>query len=266
MSGFNINNFVIDRVLRGLMTSTTDGSLLWSINQITNPSLNISMETADAVDAMGNTLVTFNRSKSAEFTAENSLFDLGLFAAQNGQDKQIATTANKITTPCFETLTVPNPNTDAVVLAHTPKETPAYIYELKGDGTLGAVLTYASTAGTGKFTYNSSAHSITFPTDAVVGSQYFISYEYDSEDAVSVTGNAVDFPRSGKFIMEVLGTDVCDTSALIHAFVIFPNAKLDGNVDISFTTDGTHPFTIQANQAYCDTEKLLFQIIVPEEE
>ena len=66
--------------------------------------------------------------------------------------------------------------------------------------------------------------------------------------------------------MEVLGTDVCDQSTLIHAYVIFPNAKLDANVDISFATDGNHPFTIQAQQAYCDKEKRLFQIVVPDEE
>ena len=32
---FDVNNFVIDRVLRGIMTSTNDGSYLFSMNQIT---------------------------------------------------------------------------------------------------------------------------------------------------------------------------------------------------------------------------------------
>ena len=59
---FNINNFVIDHVLRGVMTSA-DGSYLWSINQITEPSLNITSETAEAVDALGSAIATFNRGK-----------------------------------------------------------------------------------------------------------------------------------------------------------------------------------------------------------
>ena len=65
--------------------------------------------------------------------------------------------------------------------------------------------------------------------------------------------------------MEVLGCDVCDQTNLIHAYVEFPNAKLDGNVDYSFTTDGTHPFTIRAMQDYCNKEKVLFRVIIPEE-
>lgn len=260
---FDVNNFVIDHVIRGIMTSTADGSVMWSINQITEPSLNVTSETAQAVDALNTPIATFNRGKTAEFTANNSLFDLGLFAAQNGVEKQIANSTSKIVVPCFETIVVPNPNTTAVSLSHTPKDTPKEIFRLKGDGTLGEKLVYSSTAGAGKFTY--SAGQITFPTEATSGDEYFVNYEYDSENAVSVTGDAINFPKAGKFIMEVLGTDVCDTTTLIHAFIVFPNAKLDANVDISFTTDGAHPFTIQAQQAYCDRVKTLFSIIIPDE-
>ncbi len=39
---FDINNFVIDRCIRGVMTSTADGSVMYSINQIEDPALNIS--------------------------------------------------------------------------------------------------------------------------------------------------------------------------------------------------------------------------------
>ena len=66
--------------------------------------------------------------------------------------------------------------------------------------------------------------------------------------------------------MEVLGTNVCEPTTLVHAYIVFPNAKLDANVDVSFTTDGNHPFTLQAQQAYCDKEKVLFKVIIPNEE
>lgn len=265
MATFDVNNFVIDHVLRGIMTSSSDGSVLWSINQITEPSLSVTTESTEAVDALGSTIATFYRSKKAEFTANNSLFDLGLFAAQQGTEKQVASSTNKITVPVFETLTVPSDSKN-VTLAHAPKETPQFIYELKGDGTLGESLAYSSTAATGKFTYEDGTHVITLPSTATAGAQYFINYEYDAESAVSVTGDAINFPKAGKFIMEILGTDVCDQTTLIHAYVIFPNAKLKADVDLSFTTDGNHAFTIEANQSYCDTEKTLFQIVVPDEE
>ena len=266
MANFDINNFAIDHVLRGIMTSSADGSLMWAINQITEPSLSVTAEKSEAVDAIGSTTATFNRAKKAEFTANNSLFDLGLYAAQNGVEKEIATDADKIITPAFETIAVPATASTPVVLAHKPLAAPTEIYQLKGDGSLGEKLTYSATAGTGKFTYDEDAHSITFPTNSTPKSEYFIQYEYEATRAVSVSGDAINFPKAGKFIMEVLGTDVCDQSTLIHAYIIFPNAKLDANVDVTFTTEGNHPFTIQAQQAYCDSKKQLFQIVVPDEE
>ena len=39
---FDINNFVIDRVVRAVALSQTDESVLFSINQVTNPSLTVS--------------------------------------------------------------------------------------------------------------------------------------------------------------------------------------------------------------------------------
>ena len=90
-------------------------------------------------------------------------------------------------------------------------------------------------------------------------------YEYDAKSGAAVKADGINFPKKGKFVLEVLGSDVCDQDTLVHAYVIFGNAKLDGNVDYSFTTDGTHPFTIKALQDYCDKEKKLFTIVIPDE-
>lgn len=266
MSNFDLNNFVIDHILRGLMTSSADGSVMWSINQITEPSLSVTSETSEAVDALGSPIATFNRGKKAEFSANNSLFDLGLFAAQNGVDKEIADDDNTIIAPAFETITVPSAASTPVRLKHAPTVIPTEIYQLKGDGTMGEKLVYSATAKSGCFTYDESSHEITFPSSAVAGTEYFVQYEYAASRAVAVSGDALNFPRAGKFVMEVLGTDVCDPSTLVHAYIIFPNAKLDANVDVSFTTDGNHPFKLQAQQSYCDSKKQLFSIVIPDEE
>ena len=97
-----VNNFVVDHVLRGIMVNKK-GEYMWSINQITNPSLNVSLsDTAQAVDALGTPIAEFDRGRSAEFGAENSLFDLSLYAAQMGRDVEIASGAKKIVVPTFE--------------------------------------------------------------------------------------------------------------------------------------------------------------------
>ena len=48
-----IQLFVIDRVTRGVALSQKDDSVLFSINQMQNVSLNCASESTDAVDALG---------------------------------------------------------------------------------------------------------------------------------------------------------------------------------------------------------------------
>lgn len=218
-----------------------------------------------AVDALGSTIASFDRGRNAEFSAENSIFDLGLYAAQLGQEKQIASASKKIVAPAFETIEVEEGKTE-YVLAHEPKEDVTVIYALNGDGTLGEAFAAGSSASATEFVYDDSTHTITVPTGIDTGEELFIMYEYDMENGVAITADAISLPKKGKFILEVLGCDVCDQETLIHAYLVCEQAKLSGDVDYSFTTDGAHPFTIQCEQKYCDKEKKLFKLIIPNEE
>ena len=85
----------------------------------------------------------------------------------------------------------------------------------------------------------------------------FVMYEYETENAVEVVNSATNFPVGCKFIMEVLGCDVCDQTNLVYAYVIFNNFKLSPDFDWSIQTDGSHPFSGKAQQDYCDKEKRL---------
>jgi len=151
-----------------------------------------------------------------------------------------------------------------VVLKHKPIEPLTTIYELRGDSTMGKKYVVNTTATVDKFAYDETSRTITLPTSVEVGSQIFVMYEYESENAVEVVASANEFPKAGKFVMEVLGNDICDPTTLIYAYVIFPNAKLDPNADVTFSTEGKHPFTMKAQQAYCDKQKTLFKIVIPQ--
>jgi hypothetical protein len=260
---FDVSNFVIDRILRGVMTSTADGSVMYSINQIENPSLECTADEKKAVDALGTTIQTYHLAKNATLSAENSMFDLSLMATQLGTEKKVATTASKITVPAFETIDVAGAT---AVLKHTPTETLTAIYALKGDSTMGTKYLPNATATADKFAFDLESKTITLPTGVTVGSQIFVMYEYLSDAAVEVVNSANSFPKAGKFVMEVLGNDVCDPTTLIYAYVIFPNAKLDPNTTVQFSTESKHPFKMLAQQAYCDKQKTLFKIVIPQAE
>ena len=258
---FDLNNFVIDRIVRGVALSQKDDSVLFSINQIQNASLNCASESTDAVDAMGTPIATFYRAKSAEFSAENALFDMNLMATQLGTKKKVASADAKVIAPAMESFTAKD---GKYVLKHAPVAAPAEIYAINGDSTFGVKYVKETAVSATAFAYVEADHSITLPTGVADGTEMFVMYEYETENAVEVVNSATNFPVGCKFVMEVLGCDVCDQTNLVYAYVIFNNAKLSPDFDWSIATDGTHPFSMKAQQDYCDKEKRLFSIIIPE--
>ena len=249
---FDINNFVIDRVIRGVALSQKDDSVLFSINQMQNVSLNCASESTDAVDALGTPIATFYRAKSAEFSAENAIFDMNLMATQLGTAKKVASSGSKITTPAMESFTYGTGNYE---LKHTPKTVPNEIYVLNGDSTFGKKFVKGTAASDSEFAITNK--TLALPTGLAATDELFVMYDYETDSAVEVVNSATEFPVGCKFIMEILGCDVCDQTSLIHAYLIFPNFKLSPDFDWSIATDGAHPFSGKAQQAYCDKEKRL---------
>ena len=248
----NMNNFVIDRILRAVGKSKA-GDVLFAINQVTNPSLSVTSETAEAVDALGSRIAVFNRAKSCEFSAENALFDMGLMAVQAGSKDGVIRGAVK-EVPAFDSIEDGN-------LAHTPVPADAVkIYEVNGDGSFGAEVKKSADGGTdGGFVLEG-----TTVTGLAEGKQYMAVYEYDATEAIAVVNSASEFPNACELILEVLGCDVCDQEKLIYAYLIFPNFKISPDFDWSIATDGTHPFSGMAMQNYCDTKKELYRLVIVE--
>lgn len=261
---FDINAFVINKIVRGTAFSL-NGNMLYTINQIQNASLSCTSESADAVDAMGSPITTFYRAKTAELSAENALFDLSLLAAQSGSKKNVASETAKIVCPAFDSIIVEADKTD-YELKHTPMAgaEPTEIFVLKGDSTFGEKYVKGTAASDTEFAL--SGKTLQIPTGLAAGVELCVIYDYESTAAVEVVNSATEFPSSCKFVMEVLGCEACNPDEMIYAYIIFPNAKLSPDFDWSIQTDGAHPFTMRAQQAYCDKEKKLFSIIVPSDE
>lgn len=234
---FDLNNFVIDRVVRGIATDMKTGDVLFSINQITNPSLNCASESADAVDALNVPIATFYRAKTCEFSAENALFDMNLLATQAGTTKKVASSTTKIDTPCFQTIDVTSAT--SYTLSHTPKtDTTPKIYVLNGDGTLGDKVEIKSTAAARDVALAGATLTIVVGDGGfIAGEQLFVMYEYEADGteavkdstgkittpgngAVEVVNSATNFPVGCKFVMEILGADVCDQTNLIYAYLV----------------------------------------------
>lgn len=251
----NMNNFVIDRVLRGLFLDSGNGDVLFSLNQIQNPSLTVSSESSDAVDALGTPIATFYRAKNAEFSAENALFDMNLMAAQSGST---VTRSGAIEVPVFKEILAADYATTsipAIDAASGDKRVAGslHLYEMNGDGTLGA-----------EVDLDTDAMPAQIPNANAIGYLAYYNVVKPSGKAIELANYANKFPTAGKFVMEVLGCNVCDQTELIYAYIIFPNAKLSPDFDWSIATDSTHPFSMKAMQDYCSPSNKLFSIVIAE--
>lgn len=245
-----INNFLVNRVL-SVTGIDKDENILYRLVQPQNISLSTTSETAEVVDNMGSPLVTFDRSKSAELSGENAIFDMSLMAVQHGTTVE----TNVAEVPCFETIVVNADNKGtAVALAHTPiDDTMVKVYALNGDSSLGSAM--ETTVADGMIT-------IPAETDA---KQILVSYEYKPTAASMVTVSADKFATSHKVVVEVLGVDVCDKENLIYAYLIFNSGKMSSDTELTFGTDLVHSFTVTAQVDYCSPEKQLFVLIIPED-
>ena len=81
----NLNNIIVDRVLRGMFTDKND-NIIFALNQIQDLSLNQTSESQEVTDAYGVSIMELMRSKALEASANNAIYDFGLLAAQYGTE------------------------------------------------------------------------------------------------------------------------------------------------------------------------------------
>lgn len=255
----NIDNLVINRALSGSMLNKSTGEAFYSLNQITEPSLECTGETVYSVDAQGIKVAAFDRSKEASLSGSNAFVNMGLAAAQWGSDKKVASSSEKIVVPVREVVAV---TTGAATLADTPATGEIVsVSVMTKDGGIGETLSQADAAAKGKFKIEGK--NITVETASVPdGTNLVVLYKKESEEAVMIENRADCFAKGGEFWLEVMFVDPCDTTVEYHGFLVFPNAKMSNETTIDFNNEATHGFTIEAMQDYCDPEKKLFYMVV----
>lgn len=261
----NLNNIVVDRVLRGIFSDKED-NIIFSLNQVQNLSINSTSESQEVVDALGVSIMELMRSKAIEVSAENAIYDFGLLSAQYGTDKVTATADSKITVPTMESFEVTAPSA-TVELAHLPKDVTAItaIYALNGDSTLGTKYVVGTTAGAGTFSIvaGDDTATITLPSDVEKGTEMFVMYEYESENAIELINKANEFAKMGKMTFECLVYDVCDPETKIFAYLILPRFQLSNDFDWSVGGDSqTHGFGGKAHVDYCSKDKQMLRVVV----
>lgn len=262
MANFNIENLVINRVVRASLLDKANGDVIVSFDQISDPSLECSGEQVFANDALGQKIAAFDRSKDATFSGSNALINFGLMAAQLGTEKKLGTSENKIIVPRFELIDVRSKAT-TVELAHTPAEgSLKKIYSTHKDKSKDKAYGIKTSADASSFSL--AGKTITLPT-GFTGDRIAVWYESEEVEAFEVVNSTQKFAKGGRFIVEILAADVCDVNTEYYAYLIFENAKFDNNFTVDFNSEASHAFSVQALQDYCSTDNRLFTIVVAED-
>lgn len=258
---FDINNLIVNHVEK-LVLTRSDGSTRLILRQVKSPQMTIEADQVTKTDALGATLASFNRGKKLTFSGQSAIFDFNLLAAQQGVEKQVATTSKRITAPAMETLSIEAGT--AHTLAHKPISAPTFAYTVRNDGTRGDEFKLGTKAEGSTFVYDKTANTVTF--GAEVSGDVFITYKYEASRATMVEITGEDYGTTGVCYIEVLANDICDTAIQYPVIIELPSAQLDTKVDITFDTESEHPFSITASQAYCDRHRVLARIIALDDE
>lgn len=260
----NLNNIIVDRVLRGVFSDKND-NIIFALNQIQDLSLNQTSESQEVTDAFGVSIMELMRSKALEASANNAIYDFGLLAAQYGTEKIVGET---LIVPMMESFEVKGATH---ALKHTPVSAPVAIYELNGDSTLGAKYSKAAdTAATAtEFAYADGV--ISLPTDltaeAKKGTEMFVMYEYETDNAVEVVNSANNFAKMGKMTFECLVYDVCDPETKIFAYLILPRFQLSNDFDWAIGGDNQqHAFSGKAHVDYCSRDKKMLRVVIVDDD
>lgn len=264
-----VNNFIVDRITR-IVGFDSDENVLFAINQATNPSLSVTSDKVDAVDQLGSVIVSFNRSKAAEFSVENAIFDLDLHSVQAGMEggKVQASDAAKIEVPGFDEIVYSTAEA-TYKLAHAPIDKALVkLYLLNGDGTFGTAFSNETSAGAKAFACAEDGQ-LSLPTSGLTaGARIMAVYTYnadgtDGNGAVTVINSAKNFPKTCKLVVEALGVEACSPEVLKFMYIIFPKFRPNSDFDLTFAPDSTMPFSGSAQIDYCDPDKILYKVICP---
>lgn len=269
---FNVDVLIYEKTKTLAMFNKATNLLQWTISNVKDPSLKTSADSTVKTDAEGATVMTFYKAKTAQLTGSNAFFSLGLSAAQYGSSVTLGATGAEITCPYTETITVGETTgvkNTTITLTKTPVgitgSEVSHIYTQNVNKSIGTSYTVSTTADATHFSI--SGKVITLPIDATItkDTKIIIFYDYETAEAVSLANNAEDMPKSGIAKMQCVFCDPCDKETKYLLWVISSNAQLSPESEISFTTEGEHPFTIDFQKEFCSDEGNLFTIIVPAE-
>lgn len=264
---FNLGNFAVKEILYGV-AQDFNGHLLYTLDQLTNASIEVSSDPTEITDKNGNIVRSIYNSKTATFSATSALLSPAILNANSGSDMNVATATHAIAMPKI-TIVAPGVELDVA----DAEEATIEVMGLFSNGANGKRLT-ASTAAdysAGTYALDSTTHKITLPpavsTTVLEGAdKYLVKYQRSVTSGLELVNKADVFPNTVQMTLYAAIMDPCEDTYRA-AYIYIPSLQPDPSMTISLSADSQEvDFNGNINVDYCGTEgKVLYYILFPDE-
>ena len=257
---FRLGNHVIDEILYGVAQNFSD-ELLFTLDQLSSATIEISAESTEITDKKGNVLRTQYRSKSGTFNSTNAFLHPAIMNAASGSDIEVASESKAIKMP--KIMNVPAGKTVDVSDA---LEGTIHVLGLYGNGANDVTLTQGTEAVVGK-TFKIAEGKLTVPeaaTDAPV--TYIIRYERNVKSGIKLSNVANKFPNTMHMTFLCSYMDPC-SDTLKPCYVYIGSFMPDPSITINLDSENQElDFNGIIQVDYCSADKVLYVIYYPDEE
>lgn len=267
---FLLGNFSIDEIVEAV-AENFDGELLYTLDQLSEASIEISSESQDITDKNGNVVRTIYTNKTGTFNATNAFLHPQIMNATTGSKIQSATQVAPITNaPKIELVAA---GATAFQLESTIDANTLQVIGIFGNGANSNPLT-AAEAGSdptfsgldGTYSYNASTKKLAVPAaGADAPLTYLVKYDRSYTAGIKITNNVKDFPSTVKLTLYCSYVDPCDDE-LKALYVVLPSFQASPETTLSLNRgEQSIDFNGSIQTDYCASESTLYIIYIPDE-
>lgn len=258
---FKLGNHAIDEIIVATAQDFND-NLLYTIDQLSTASIEISAESTDITDKKGNVVRTVYTSKTGTFNATNAFLHPAIMNAASGSDIETASSAKKITMP--KIVIVPAGGKLDVEGATNIK-----VIGIFGNGSnsLPLALDTAAAYTDAAPKYAVDSDELTVPAAATGAPvSYLVKFDREVESGIKMANVADKFPNTVRLTLKCSYVDPCSDS-LKPCYVYIPSFMADPSTTISLSRDSQEmDYKGNIQMDYCGTDKTLYVIYYPEED
>lgn len=260
---FKLGNFNIDEILYGV-ASNFNGDILYTLDQLSSATIEISAESTDITDKKGNVVRTIYTSKTGTFNSTNAFLHPQLMNAASGSEIENATSTAPIVMPKIAivaaggTLDVADAKADSIK-----------VIGLFGNGANSVALTASTSAAWDEEepTYAVSGDTLSVPAAADEAPiQYLVKFDRDVESGIKLVNEADKFPNTVQLLLYCSYVDPC-SDTLKPCYVLIESFMADPSMTISLDRETQEmDFNGKIQMSYCGTQKTLYTIYFPDED